>query len=81
MKIPGNFREDILFEETASPVNSRAIERLVEKLLSAKQPVFYVGGGIVTSDAADELLDLAELLKVPVTPTLMGLGGFPTALA
>jgi len=36
-------------------------------------------GGIVTSNAADDLIRVAEALQVPVTPTLMGLGGFPTA--
>ena len=76
---PRKFREGILFEEGIEAVDPRSIDILVGKLLSAKQPVFYVGGGIVTSDAAAELLDVAELLKVPVTPTLMGLGGFPTA--
>jgi len=76
---PRKFRADILFEEITAPVDPRSIDIVVDKLLSAKQPVFYVGGGIVTSDAAYELLDVAELLKVPVTPTLMGLGGFPTA--
>jgi acetolactate synthase-1/2/3 large subunit len=39
----------------------------------------YVGGGIVNSGASEELLALAEYLQLPVTPTLMGLGGFPSA--
>ena len=77
---PRKFREGILFEEGIEAVDPRSIDILVGKLLSAKQPVFYVGGGIVTSDAAAELLDVAELLKVPVTPTLMGLGGLTTGL-
>ncbi len=51
----------------------------VDKILSAKKPVFYVGGGVVTSGAADALMAVVEKLGVPVTPTLMGLGGFPTA--
>ena len=56
-----------------------AIELAVEKILAAKQPVFYVGGGVVTADAASELARVVEMLSIPVTPTLMGLGGFPTA--
>src|SRR5438128_4467335 len=39
----------------------------------------YVGGGIVNSGASEELRALAEHLQLPVTPTLMGLGGFPSA--
>src|SRR4029450_10220644 len=38
----------------------------------------YVGGGIVNSGAAEALRSLAEELQLPVTPTLMGLGGFPS---
>jgi acetolactate synthase I/II/III large subunit len=45
----------------------------------SKRPVLYVGGGIVNSGAAEPLLRLAETLQLPVTPTLMGLGGFPSA--
>ncbi|MGH9881491.1 MAG: biosynthetic-type acetolactate synthase large subunit [Pyrinomonadaceae bacterium] len=48
-------------------------------IMQAERPVFYVGGGIVNSGAADALLALAEELQLPVTPTLMGLGGFPSA--
>lgn len=67
------------FSTGESKADPRAIKTVVEKLLSARQPVFYVGGGIVTANAADELLEVAEKLNIPVTPTLMGLGGFPTA--
>lgn len=53
----------------------------LERILTAKKPVFYVGGGVVTSGASDALTKVVEALGVPVTPTLMGLGGFPTAHA
>ncbi len=43
--------------------------------------MLYVGGGIVSSGACAELRDLAEQLQLPVTPTLMGLGGFPSSHA
>jgi acetolactate synthase-1/2/3 large subunit len=76
---PRKLRDDILFKEAIPAIDATTIDTVVAKLLAAKRPVFYVGGGIVTSDAADELLRVAELLRVPVTPTLMGLGGFPTA--
>src|SRR5260370_39226844 len=48
-------------------------------MLKAQRPVLYVGGGIVSSGACAELRDLAEQLELPVTPTLMGLGGFPSS--
>jgi acetolactate synthase-1/2/3 large subunit len=53
------------------------IRRVVKALAQAKQPVLYVGGGTVSSNAASELFELAELLQTPVTTTLLGLGSFP----
>jgi acetolactate synthase I/II/III large subunit len=40
--------------------------------------VLYVGGGVIISDADQELRELAELTQIPVTTTLMGLGAFPS---
>src|SRR5262249_2489854 len=42
------------------------------------RPVLLVGGGVVSSDAAPELLTLAEMMRSPVTTTLMALGAFPS---
>lgn len=53
------------------------LRRVAEKLVAARRPVLYVGGGVVHARAAVELLALAERLDIPVTPTLMGLGAFP----
>lgn len=76
---PKKFHEDLLFEEKEKPIDYEMVEKICERLLNAKQPVLYIGGGIVTADASDEILQLAEKLQLPVTPTLMGLGGFPSA--
>jgi len=57
----------------------RQIEHALQKVLAARRPVLYVGGGIIHSGGSDELLRLAEALHIPVTPTLMGLGCFPSA--
>ncbi|HOR42514.1 MAG TPA: thiamine pyrophosphate-dependent enzyme, partial [Atribacterota bacterium] len=43
----------------------------------AKRPVIYAGGGIITSGASQELRDFVQKTNIPVTTTLMGLGGFP----
>jgi acetolactate synthase-1/2/3 large subunit len=53
------------------------VKRAVSEMLKAKRPVIYAGGGIIHSGAHDELLALADTLQVPVTLTLLGLGGFP----
>ncbi len=57
--------------------NKHQIRQAAEEILKAQKPVIYVGGGAVFSDAADEVLELAEITQVPVTMTLMGLGSFP----
>ena len=53
------------------------IKKGLKKLLEAKKPVLYVGGGAVISQAEAPLLKLAEKLNLPVVSTLMGLGAFP----
>ncbi|MDR2302750.1 MAG: biosynthetic-type acetolactate synthase large subunit [Deltaproteobacteria bacterium] len=55
----------------------RQIQKVTDLLLKAKKPLIYSGGGVISSGASEELLKLAELLNIPVTTTLMGLGGFP----
>ncbi|NLZ54727.1 MAG: biosynthetic-type acetolactate synthase large subunit [Thermoanaerobacteraceae bacterium] len=54
-----------------------SVEKAAEMIINAKRPVIYAGGGIISSDACDELLQLAEKINVPVTTTLMGITGFP----
>ncbi|MFH1564039.1 MAG: biosynthetic-type acetolactate synthase large subunit [Nitrospirota bacterium] len=53
------------------------IKKAAELIQEAKKPVIYAGGGVITSGAAEELLKLVEKTSIPVTATLMGLGGFP----
>jgi acetolactate synthase-1/2/3 large subunit len=53
------------------------IQRTVSLILKSKRPVLYVGGGIISSNASKELILLVDKLGIPVTMTLMGLGGFP----
>lgn len=60
------------------PADVDQVRRAVDRLLSAKRPILYVGGGIIHANASSELMELAERLHFPVTPTLMGLGCFPS---
>ncbi|MGB3221920.1 MAG: biosynthetic-type acetolactate synthase large subunit [Desulforhopalus sp.] len=53
------------------------IEKACKKIIKAKKPVLYVGGGVILSDSSKELTELALKLNIPVTMTLMGLGAFP----
>ncbi len=54
----------------------RAAAKLIEK---AQRPVLYVGGGATISGATDELVMLADMMRIPVVTTLMGKGAFPAS--
>jgi acetolactate synthase I/II/III large subunit len=67
------------FSTETARVNSDSAQQAIDWILRAKRPVLYIGGGITNSGAFDSLLSFAEALRLPVTPTLMGLGGFPSS--
>ncbi len=58
--------------------DTQQVTTAVGEICRSKRPILYVGGGVIHSGACDELLKLAEALHLPVTPTLMGLGCFPS---
>jgi len=53
------------------------IAKACKAILQAKKPVIYAGGGVIASNANQELTELAKKLQIPTTMTLMGLGAFP----
>ncbi|MDQ6987516.1 MAG: biosynthetic-type acetolactate synthase large subunit [Mariprofundaceae bacterium] len=54
------------------------IKKAVKSMLTAKRPVLYTGGGVLSSIGSAALLrELSHTLNAPVTNTLMGLGGMP----
>ncbi len=60
------------------PSATRAqIDKALDMLAAAERPLIVAGGGIVNADAADLLVEFAELTGVPVVPTLMGWGTIP----
>jgi len=58
--------KDVRIEEAAKIINS------------AKRPFIYFGGGVITADAQEEMLNLAEKIDAPIGCSLMGLSGVPT---
>jgi len=52
------------------------IKRAVKLIAKAHKPLIYAGGGVILSNASKELAALAQKFSIPVTTTLMGLGGF-----
>jgi acetolactate synthase-1/2/3 large subunit len=57
--------------------NKWMIKKAAGLIAKSTRPVIVAGGGVVLSGAHKELLELARLTDIPVTTTLMGLGGFP----
>jgi len=55
----------------------KQIKQAVDIILSAKQPMIYTGGGVVLSNASEELIEFTRFLGYPITNTLMGLGAYP----
>ena len=57
--------------------NDRQIGKAAQMILKAQRPVLYVGGGACLANVSPELLQLAEVLQIPVTTTLMAMAAFP----
>jgi acetolactate synthase-1/2/3 large subunit len=53
------------------------IKKAIQALIGAKRPMVYAGGGVILGDAAPQLTQFVRMLGLPVTNTLMGLGGYP----
>src|SRR5271157_5378105 len=54
-----------------------ALNEIMGLIEKAERPVIYCGGGIISSGASEELKKFAEAAQIPVTTTIMGIGGFP----
>lgn len=57
--------------------NPKQIAKAVQLLCDAKRPAIISGGGVLSSDASEELTELAHLTDIPVATTLMGIGTYP----
>ncbi|HHE73955.1 MAG TPA: acetolactate synthase large subunit, partial [Desulfobacteraceae bacterium] len=57
--------------------NMKQLRKVVDLIATSERPVIFAGGGIILSGAAQELTTFARNLQIPVTGSLMGLGGFP----
>lgn len=64
------------FAHQTEAVNDEIISKSLNLLCGAKKPIILAGGGIITSNSAKELTQLALKLNIPVTTTLMGAGAY-----
>src|SRR5690349_18429183 len=68
---PGTYQPLPVYQPAASRAQA---EKALDMLAAAERPLIVAGGGVVNADAADLLVEFAELAGVPVVPTLMGWG-------
>ncbi|MBW2603226.1 MAG: biosynthetic-type acetolactate synthase large subunit [Deltaproteobacteria bacterium] len=64
------------YNPTYNP-NVKQLHKVVSLIKDAQKPMIFTGGGVILSGAAKELTELARKTRIPVTASLMGLGGFP----
>ena len=64
------------YNPTYNP-NMKQLKKVAKLVREARKPVIFAGGGIILSNASQELTDFARKTHIPVTGSLMGLGGFP----
>jgi len=64
------------YKPTSNP-HPLQIRKAAELLAEAERPIILAGGGVITSNASSELLQVAELLLAPVATSFMGKGSFP----
>jgi acetolactate synthase-1/2/3 large subunit len=76
MEIP-SFSYRPIGERILTAGDPRAVEDAVRALAAAERPYVYVGAGVLYADATPELVELAELLTLPVATTLNGKSAFP----
>ncbi len=74
-KVPGEVRMRT-YNPTYKP-NVRQLQKIIDLIGKAKKPVLFSGGGVSLSKGHEELTRFARNARIPVTSTLMGLGGFP----
>lgn len=64
-------------QEEATNENLDSLDMVVQMINSAKRPVIYAGGGVISSGTTSDLVGFAEKGDIPVVSSLMGMGGFP----
>ncbi len=64
--------------DPAAPAKDIRIRQAAGCINSAQKPFIYFGGGLITSQAQDELLQMAEIIDAPIGCSMMGISGIPT---
>jgi len=63
--------------QATPPIQRDALRKAAAAIMQSKRPVLYTGAGVIHAGASAELAELARKTRIPVTTSLLGLGGFP----
>ncbi|HHF0182108.1 TPA: acetolactate synthase 3 large subunit [Haemophilus influenzae] len=79
-KYPYEYPESVELRSYNPTVNGHKgqIKKALKALLVAKKPILFVGGGAITAECSEQLIQFAQRLNLPVTSSLMGLGAYPS---
>ncbi|EEW78731.1 acetolactate synthase 3 large subunit [Haemophilus influenzae] len=79
-KYPYEYPESVELRSYHPTVNGHKgqIKKALKALLVAKKPILFVGGGAITAECSEQLIQFAQRLNLPVTSSLMGLGAYPS---
>ena len=70
--------QEAVAAEESFPAKDIRIQQAADCINAAQRPFLYFGGGLITSDAQDELLQIAERIDAPIGCSMMGISGVPT---
>nr|YP_010619933.1 Acetohydroxyacid synthetase large subunit [Symphyocladia marchantioides]WAX03946.1 Acetohydroxyacid synthetase large subunit [Symphyocladia marchantioides] len=65
---------NLLRLKSCKPTRTKHFHKMLELIKQSSQPLLYVGGGAISSDASSIILEFANLFQIPITTTLMGKG-------
>lgn len=65
------------YQPTVKP-NRLQLDKLAAAIQESERPVILAGGGVVYAGAHEALLEFVNITQIPITTTLLGLGGFPS---
>lgn len=70
-------QHDVVEKIEQRPAKEYKIEKAAKMLMEANRPYIYVGGGAITADATEEIIQLANTIDAVIGSTLMGLSVIP----
>ncbi len=71
------YRERIQ-EITENVLTDEDCQSFFDAFEQSERPIIYAGGGVINGNAADEMRTFADVFKIPVVTTLMGIGAYDT---